>query len=111
MKIKDRVVEKCGECGTVKREIAPEMFGCDQCKKPISFDSNGKSHHDFLQISVFPKGGGSNAKHSEFCSWECLVKRLKSMKHNYEFVSMPFLYKGKDVLPGQSVTDLLKLFR
>jgi len=109
MLIKQRVVEKCKECDHIVREVSPEQFGCDECRKPIEYEVWGKSHHDYLEITVFHNSSDST-EHLHLCSWKCVAKKLRKVKSDY-FVSLPFLHYEKDTVPGQRASDFLKLVR
>ena len=109
MKIEEARYETCKECGTRKRMISEESYGCDECGKQISIESNGKTHHDFLQLKVF-RHVGSDTESREFCSWACVFAFLPKIESDY-FVSLPFLQYEADVVPGQRVSDFFKLLK
>lgn len=86
MKIKETTYSACGECGTRKR-LTDDAYGCDVCKKPISYEITGK-HHQHLRATVFNEG--KESRDLEFCSWACCLRGLKKVKSDY-FVSLPYL--------------------
>lgn len=74
---------------TQAREVSPEKYGCDCCRKEIKEYPNEVNR---LELSVWEtKEGDSNSKNYHFCSWKCLLKFLPSVKSNY-FASLPFLH-------------------
>jgi ribosomal protein L37AE/L43A len=40
MKIKNQVQERCSKCDSYIKEISPEIYGCDTCKKVINLQDN-----------------------------------------------------------------------
>jgi hypothetical protein len=108
MIIKQRVVEKCKECGHIVREVSSEQFGCDCCKKPIDYYARGKHHHDYLKITIFKNDNPT--EHLHLCSWKCVFQKLKKVRTDY-FVTLPMLTYESDVVPGQRVQDFLKFVR
>ena len=110
MKLQERVYNKCKSCGANKSIQQEESYGCDYCKKSIDelFQSEGKRHADVLELTVFFTEG--DTKHLQFCSWKCVLKKLKTLKTGY-FVTLPYLHYEKDVLKGQGVKDFLALLK
>ncbi len=101
--IKAKVKEtKCKCCGHIERKtITPEKLGCDTCKKPIEENTR-------LDVTVF----WNNPDKSEnfyFDSWECTIKKLKTIKTDY-FISLPFLHY--DTVKGRvKAKDFFKLLK
>lgn len=90
MKIQDAVNEDCGSCGRYLKEISPDIYGCDNCRKEIQRDlAAGKRRH--LQMAVFRNPSDSETEHLEFCSWKCVLAYLPKVKSNY-FVNLPYLH-------------------
>lgn len=95
------VYDNCSECGTRKREITPERFGCDGCNKELHYDSHKNT---YLSIRVMFKAKESTQL--DFCSWRCALRKLKTLKTDY-FISLPYLHfdekesgiRAKDFLP------------
>ena len=108
MELSPAKYKRCKSCKSVVRQIADVVYGCDECKKKISFKSNGKSHHDHLEITVFMHN--QEAQHLHFCSWKCVFKKLKTVKSD-NFISLPFLTFESDVVSGQTVDDFLACIR
>lgn len=102
MKIQEAKYEMCSKCGTRKNLISDEVYGCDQCRKPISIELNGKRHHDYLQLTVFRTGDESESH--QFCSWACVLKFLPTIRTDY-FINLPYLQYEADALPGQRASD------
>ena len=94
MKIKEAVYkEPCKCCGTHSRDIvSPEVYGCDQCQKEIS--SPHSRERSYLEVVIFYHD--SNAKHFQFCSWECVFKFVKNVQQTENkadyFIELPHLY-------------------
>jgi hypothetical protein len=90
MKIKEAVNENCGECGRYKKEISPEIYGCDNCRKEIQRNLEaGKRQH--LQMTVFGHPMDLNTEELEFCSWKCVLAYLPKIKCNH-FVTLPYMH-------------------
>ena len=90
MKIKEAVNTSCGECGRFKKEVSPDVYGCDNCQKEIQRQLDaGKRQH--LQMTVFRNPSDSGAEHLEFCSWKCVLQYLPKVNSNY-FVNLPYLH-------------------
>jgi len=79
MIIKERKFRECPECGS-KKLIKDEEYGCDTCKSPI-IDT-------YLSLTLFKHSDESKDYH--FCSWECVLKKLKTLKTDY-FITLPYL--------------------
>ena len=110
MIIKEAKYKECKKCG--RREIkSREEYGCDQCKKPISFDSAG-NRREYHDISIFYNEG--ETKHLQFCSWICCLRFLRNIQQskwasNY-FCALPYLHfdNGKDGLSYWDFFDAIK---
>ena len=90
MKIHESISETCSECNRFKREISPDVYGCDNCRKEIQHELDaGKRQH--LQMTVFRNPDSSSSEHLEFCSWKCVLAYLPKVKSNY-FVTLPYLH-------------------
>jgi len=83
MIIKERKFRECPECGS-KKLIKDEEYGCDACKSPIIL---GK-HDTYLSLTLFKRSDENKSYH--FCSWECVFKKLKTLKTD-DFISLPYL--------------------
>lgn len=106
MKIEEAKFETCKECKTHLKRISDEVYGCDQCRKPIAMDVSGKRHNDYLDLTVHYLGGEGSVSH-QFCSWACLFEFLPTIKTDY-FVSLPFLQYESYALPGQRASDFME---
>lgn len=109
MKIKEAVNESCGECGRYKKEISPDTYGCDNCRKEIQRTlAAGKRQH--LQLTVFCQGRDVSSEHLEFCSWECVLAYLPKIKCNY-FVNLPYLHFDAGYPKEMTGKELIRLLR
>lgn len=72
---------ECGECHRTI-SVTNDVYGCDTCEKQI--DENA------LRVFVFSHKG-SGASEYRFCSWACVLKKLKTLKSDY-FIDLPFLH-------------------
>lgn len=95
----------------VTRQVSPDIYGCDECKKVFGGDNR-------LEITVFysPKmevklknsSSGLTDRH-QFCSWACMGKFMPKVKTDY-FVSLPYLHYDYDSqTPGTTIKDFLDL--
>lgn len=108
MLIKQARYKKCKSCKHTLNRISDEVHGCDFCKKKIEIYSEGKKHHDFLEITVF--NNSEDSSRHQLCSWKCVAKFLPTVKSDY-FVSLPFLHYEPDTVKGQTVGDFLKMLQ
>lgn len=95
---------------TQQREIKPEVYGCDCCRKEIKEYPNEPSR---LTIDVWPdKTGDSMTQHYHFCSWKCVLKFIPTIKSNY-FASLPFLYfdEGNGKRTAKELIKLISALR
>lgn len=86
MIIKKQEFKVCKECGD-RKLIRNEEYGCDTCKTNIDYLSGGEDR-DYLEVTVFHSNNES--RHFQFCSWACVLDKLKTIKTDY-FISLPFL--------------------
>jgi hypothetical protein len=107
MKIKEAVNETCGECGRYKKEVSPEIFGCDNCRKEIQRHLVAGKREN-LQMTVFHNAGGS--KHKEFCSWKCVLAYLPKIKSDY-FASLPYMHFDTGYPKEMTAKALISLLR
>jgi len=99
MLLKDRVWKSCPTCGSNRELVSEEVFGCDQCHK--------KTSDEVLQVNVFFKNDVTDNYH--FCSWACVLKKLKRLKSDY-FIDLPLLHF--DGAPkGQRPVDFWKAIK
>src|SRR5580693_3804769 len=105
MKIKNAVTENCTKCSRYLREITPEVFGCDNCRKEIQRNlAVGKRQH--LQLTIFQNGGDTT--HIELCSWKCVLAYLPKIKSDY-FVSLPYLHFDAGYPKEMTAKELIRL--
>jgi len=102
MKLKDAVQERCKHCNSHIKQISPEVFGCDTCKKEINLQNdkyqNRVSAH--LDITIFYEEGiCPDTSDHQFCSWNCCYKFLSKLKNRKDihFVSLPYLDFERDI--------------
>ena len=107
MKLKEAVYETCKGCGTRKKCISEEVYGCDTCKKPIDLYSGGTKRHDYLEVKIFREG--QQTEDRQFCSWRCVFVGLKSIKSDY-FATLPYIHFDNPV-SGQGYADLMKCIK
>jgi hypothetical protein len=109
MKIKEAVNESCGECGRYKKEVSPDVYGCDNCRKEIQRNlAAGKRQN--LQMTVFRNPHNSDSQNLEFCSWKCVLAYLPKIRCNY-FVNLPYLHFDAGYpreMTGKALIDLLR---
>ena len=86
MLIKAAVHENCGECGRIKKEVSPEEYGCDKCRKPIVPYGNDER----LDITVFHNDQELATDHFYFCSWRCVFSFAKKIKTDH-FFTLPYV--------------------
>ena len=87
MKIKDYVTENCPTCNSFIREISPEEWGCDQCRKPIVPCGNDER----LDVKLFYKKDGETCSDDYyFCSWACVFNFVLKKRTNY-FITLPYV--------------------
>jgi len=104
MKIKEAVIKRCEHCNSYTKEISPDIYGCDTCKKEIAYPHNNRNtkYSEYLKVDVF-YNNKEGSKQYQFCSWKCLFKKLKDIKTDY-FISLPYL--SFDKMPkGATVKD------
>ncbi len=104
MIIKERVYEKCPKCGSSKF-VSDEEYGCDSCKKKIDLS---KPDSEYLRATVFYDPGGKT-QDFQFCSWKCVLKKLRRVKSNY-FINLPHLHFDHKK-PGLRACDFFKLLK
>jgi len=69
-----------------KKEISPEQYGCDNCRKPI-LEPNEDTER--LEVKAFFKDNGPT-KYFHFCSWDCVLAFIPKIKSDY-FIDLPFI--------------------
>jgi hypothetical protein len=107
MKIKEAVVERCNECGGFKKEISPEQYGCDFCRKPIEPFGNDER----LEVSVFCNRGDTTTKNYYFCSWRCVFGFLQSKKARTDyFTTLPYVSFDNKIV-GRRAMDFFALIK
>ena len=82
MQLAEAVYEKCSCCGTRKKLLQDDKYGCDNCFKPID------ESDEVLRVDVHSKAG--SVKRLEFCSWACLLEKMRTVESDY-FINLPFL--------------------
>lgn len=97
MLLKKAEQKVCGECKRPTKVKAPEVRGCDNCRKPIS--GHFKAHW-------FGKHG--HRYEIEACSWTCLFRLIRKEKR-IRFLSLPFL--AGDRVKGQRTKDFFAALR
>src|ERR1051325_4753170 len=103
MKIQEREYEKCGTCGHNVRLVKEEEYGCNNCGKLLY---NERTHEaQYLDVTIH-RHGNSSGERMEFCSWHCVVERLRMVECDY-FISLPFLHFD-DVPEGQRAQDFFE---
>ena len=87
MIIKQRKWKQCPECKS-RSLLSEEVYGCDNCRKPIDFDKPDKEK-EYLRLTVFYHYR-DETDDLEFCSWECVFERLKELKTD-SFIDLPYI--------------------
>ena len=102
-----REAEFCKECGNVKNHEVREYF-CDFCEEQI--DTINSSEHNMLDITVFNKNVDIEPYDLFFCSWKCLLNKIKTLKCD-SFISLPYLmYDHNHYRKGIMEKDFFDLF-
>ena len=105
MKLQENKWNNCSECGCRKDLIQEESYGCDWCGIEM-YETNADKIRDYLEITVYTHDG-DRATRYEFCTWPCLLSKLKTVKTDY-FVTTNYLhYDG--AAQGQTAKDFLNL--
>lgn len=88
MLIKAAVDQNCSKCGRFEKNVEPEQYGCDQCRKPIVPYGNDER----LDVTVFPPNNQDHRgiEHFYFCSWKCVFQFVKKIK-NTRFFTLPYV--------------------
>src|SRR3989337_833883 len=94
MLIKDKERKTCKNCKAV-RYSGEDVYGCDECRKEITFVGFRGNEQRYLDLTVLYKSG-SPGKHHQFCSWKCLRNYLPKIKTNY--YKMPYGLRAKDFI-------------
>jgi len=102
MLIKEAIQERCPKCNSHIKQISPEVYGCDECKKEIDIynDKYNNRASSYLDITIFyESGSGEDTTHHQFCSWKCCYKFLAKLKDRKDiyFVSLPELSWERDI--------------
>lgn len=88
-----------------RREVAPEVNGCDNCRKEIKEFPNEPSR---LEMTVWKDHQGESTS-LHFCSWKCVLKYIPKIKSEY-FASLPYLYFDSGT-KARTVTELIKILQ
>jgi len=97
MIIKEKVYEECPTCG-IKKLVSDVIYGCDQCQKILDEDA------EYLYFTVFFQEHEGDTERYEFCSWLCLLRKLKNVETDY-FVSLPTLSYDTDINGKPMIED------
>ena len=102
--VKEREICEC--CGNTKNYEVEEYF-CDFCNELIAVKD--KSKYNMLDITIFCNDHNIEPYDLVFCSWKCLMKKLKTIK-NDGFISLPNLIyvKHEDGITAKDFFKLLK---
>ena len=92
MIVKAAVYDVCKECGTRKRVISDEEYGCDKCGAPIPLYDNQKGV-GYLHATIHYQDD-RQSKNIHFCSWDCCLSYIQKIQRspdasNY-FISLNF---------------------
>ena len=99
MLLKDRAWETCKCCGTRTGLVSKEEYVCDFCKSVI-----GENH---LETKVFHQPGLNEVETLQFCSWECALRKIRTLKTDY-FINLPYLSFDNSKDKGQTARDFWK---
>ena len=100
--------EFCEECGRIKKPEITEYF-CDFCEEQI--DNSISTNHNMLEITVFNKVLDFEPYDLTFCSWKCLLNKLKTIKCS-SFITLPYLiYDQNHYKKGIMEKDFFDLFK
>ena len=89
MKIKE--AEYKDEQVTRKRRVKDAIYGCDCCEKEFDGDNTLTIRAFFSDTSLIKNYDGErDCVNYDFCSWECLLKKLPELKSDY-FIDIPYL--------------------
>ena len=98
MIIRNIEFEACEHCGTRKFTRGP-IYGCDCCGAKL-YDSD---------LTVYLNTLKENEVEMHFCSWLCMLRRLKNIEWD-GFIDFPPLYQtGKR--PGAHIYDFWSAIR
>lgn len=98
VKLKEPQIEVCETCGCVQNRF-PAQFGCDFCKELINVDEE-------LSVSVC----GESEDELQFCSWKCLLSKLKEI-HGAYYIRLPLLVYDDTLPVGQHPKDFMELIK
>lgn len=90
-----------------RRMVSREVYGCDCCKKEIKEYPNEEER---LDMTVWHQKDDSDTRHYHFCSWDCVLKFVKTVKSDY-FLNLPhvnFDYNKKSKKGIHRLVELLK---
>lgn len=94
MMIQERVTKKCDKCNSTLRITKAPVWECDECGSSMTdnhLDITIHFHDDVpKEYSKYDKHNDNDSAGMEFCSWKCLIKKLRTIKTDY-FISLPFL--------------------
>ena len=102
MKLKEAVIESCPKCGGYIKEVKPEQYGCDFCKKRIKVSRHTVEASDsHLRATIFYKKSEKRAEDVIFCSWKCCFAYLRKLdKKGLDFIGLPYLTFDRKQDPG-----------
>ena len=89
MKHKPAIWEKCETCGHLIKELKPEVRLCDECDKEIPKD-------EYFPVMATEDNNIDGIIEFEFCSWQCLFKKLFEVRNKYNHISLPHLRKDDE---------------
>ena len=98
--------EFCECCGSIKHAEIREHF-CDSCDRLI--DTKDNSKYNMFDITVFSDTQGVKPYDLVFCSWKCLIKKLKTIE-NDGFITLPYLVY-RDLEEGMLAKDFFDLLK
>jgi hypothetical protein len=87
--------------------ISDEVYGCDCCRKEIKDYSNEKGR---LDMTVFynENDGGKDTDHYHFCSWNCVLKFIPTVKTGYFLSLSHVMFDEKGIKSAYELIRLLK---
>jgi hypothetical protein len=104
MIIEERKWKDCPSCGKHDKLLSEDVYGCDNCRKPIDIN---KKDVGYLDATVFRNN--EPTEHLHFCSWRCVVKGLSKVKSDY-FITLPILHYD-NAAKGVGAKDFFKLLK
>ena len=109
MKLQENKWSHCSECLKPKNLIQEESYCCDWCGIAIDdlLNSGNTKQTDYLDITVF-FNDDKRSQDYQFCTWPCLLSKLKTLKTDY-FIKTSFLHYDDRTVKGQTAKDFLNL--